>query len=465
MNLRSKRCLTVALSTLPMAFAAASASAVDLVGVHSAHFRWSGASGQVQGYTVYVATNGGDFVANSFVDGADATVDGIAYGDQVQVAVQAMGPQNGGDYVLGPLSVASDPVRFMAPPQLNGTGTVVLRCSACGTLEFRSVGQGEVVGEAEGLPGAFTLAGSADVDGDGNADLLWLDPAQGALVVELLDQLAPVGSASAVSPQLKGMRIAGAGSFDGSGSQQIVVAPSGAGPASIWAVDGSSVQPVASISGPAGSALAGVADFDGDGHSDLVWLRTAAAATTAPATLTPLQRLLQLYAPLLQLWFGASLGGNVPWWLAPALQPGTPAGDSVTVPTPQLEVALTTGFQVSNEVEVGPSVPAEWSLAGTGDYDGDGTADLLWRDSRDGALIVWYLADGAFVRQSELPVQNGDVQLQVVASHDFIAGHGDEIVLQDPSKGRITLIQPDGSARVVFSDPGSQWQVASVSAD
>jgi hypothetical protein len=40
---------------------------------------------------------------------------------------------------------------------------------------------------------------------------------------------------------------------------------------------------------------------------------------------------------------------------------------------------------------VGANSP--WSLAGTGDIDGDGRAELLWRNGVNGALLAWYLTD------------------------------------------------------------------------
>jgi hypothetical protein len=36
-------------------------------------------------------------------------------------------------------------------------------------------------------------------------------------------------------------------------------------------------------------------------------------------------------------------------------------------------------------------VPLTWSLAETGDFDGDGKADLLWRDGNSGATVVWFM--------------------------------------------------------------------------
>ncbi len=44
------------------------------------------------------------------------------------------------------------------------------------------------------------------------------------------------------------------------------------------------------------------------------------------------------------------------------------------------------------------STPTTWDLGATGDFNGDGTDDILWHRSTDGLNIVWLM--GANGRQS-----------------------------------------------------------------
>ena len=47
-------------------------------------------------------------------------------------------------------------------------------------------------------------------------------------------------------------------------------------------------------------------------------------------------------------------------------------------------------------------VPADWELAQLGDVDGDGKADVIWRHSINGAVAVW-LMNGLSISSIEFP--------------------------------------------------------------
>ena len=61
------------------------------------------------------------------------------------------------------------------------------------------------------------------------------------------------------------------------------------------------------------------------------------------------------------------------------------------------------------------SVPDQnWQVKGTGDYDGDGVADVLWRNAATGENYL-YLMDGTTIKPSEgylrtVPQPNWQVQ-------------------------------------------------------
>jgi hypothetical protein len=46
------------------------------------------------------------------------------------------------------------------------------------------------------------------------------------------------------------------------------------------------------------------------------------------------------------------------------------------------------------------NVPTNWVIAGTGDFNRDGYADILWRDNNSGGVAMW-LMNGATVTRRQ----------------------------------------------------------------
>jgi len=41
--------------------------------------------------------------------------------------------------------------------------------------------------------------------------------------------------------------------------------------------------------------------------------------------------------------------------------------------------------------------PSEWQVVSTGDFNGDGTSDILWQRASDGLLGAWLMHGGAMI--------------------------------------------------------------------
>jgi hypothetical protein len=50
------------------------------------------------------------------------------------------------------------------------------------------------------------------------------------------------------------------------------------------------------------------------------------------------------------------------------------------------------GTEISASIPL-PTVDPGWRIAGTGDFDSDGTTDLLWSDTDSGSLYIWFMGD------------------------------------------------------------------------
>ena len=46
------------------------------------------------------------------------------------------------------------------------------------------------------------------------------------------------------------------------------------------------------------------------------------------------------------------------------------------------------GSQIAQTGNLG-TVPGNWSIVGTGDFDGDGRGDIFWRDTNSGSGCAW----------------------------------------------------------------------------
>jgi hypothetical protein len=132
---------------------------------------------------------------------------------------------------------------------------------------------------------------------------------------------------------------------------------------------------------------------------------------------------------------------------------------------------VTAGFQ--SDWDAATMLPATWSVIGTGDFNGDGKTDVLLRND-DGSISDWLVgpADSTIVDVADAPFipnplffQNPGNQWHVVGTGDF-NGDGRSDILWRHDSGLIVdwLGQPNGSLRDNGSsflvNPGNQWQVA-----
>lgn len=92
-----------------------------------------------------------------------------------------------------------------------------------------------------------------------------------------------------------------------------------------------------------------------------------------------------------------------------------------------------------------PVLSGSWTPVGFGDFNRDGRDDIFWRNSGSGANLLWFLNGGGSVTQQAAPSMA--VRWQVVGSGDFNGDGRFDIVWRDPSTGSNALWYMNGAAR------------------
>ena len=275
----------------------------------------------------------------------------------------------------------------------NGNGSYgPLLIDAAGNLLGTNLGSkfssGSVF-ELSGVPhgGAYT---GDDFSGDGDADILWRY-ADGRTALWKSNGSASVASnanAQDLGVVDTGWQVAGVGDFNGDGKADILWRYTD-GRAAIW---NSSANAVASnataqelgLVDPSWT-IAAVGDFNGDGLSDILWRNTS--GDTAVWTANG-------YVGAVSAFNGHDLGMvDTSWRIAGVGDFNGDGradilwrysnGDTVIWDSSGAN-ALASNATAQNLGVVDPS----WQIAGVGDFNGDGLADILWRNA-NGDTVIW----------------------------------------------------------------------------
>jgi hypothetical protein len=229
--------------------------------------RWAPAAGAVSGYQVFLSRNGGDPTDLSLISTNEVTITGQP-GDVVQIAVRAYGFPNGPTqgFEWGPASELSDPIRFAGEPVARDVYPM-LDCVNCRRFELRDANGDAVLTAPHPSPGTWDLLGTGTLE-NGSGHALLRERVSGALMIEIMSGTSMVPFSSVIAPGFAGMTVSRPVDLDADGVDEFVMHDPATGEVKIWGMEDEVITELSRCDVQPSWRLIGFGDFDGDGQRD-----------------------------------------------------------------------------------------------------------------------------------------------------------------------------------------------------
>ena len=291
---------------------------------------------------------------------------------------------SGGYQVTITQLVAGEPTLF----DLDGEGTsdILWRHAANGDMWLWAMANGTKAGDTYVglvLDTDWEIRGQGDLDGDWTTDLLWRHKTDGTIYYWRMSAGASEEQ-SYVSTVDVSYDIAGTGDFDGDGASDILWRNPARGDVWLWRMNGANVLGQSYIDTvDLGYTIKGLGDINGDGRTDIVWSGTAGDVWVwlMNGAVRDAQAYLKTVADTTyQIQQVADFDGL---GTADLLWRNTVSGE--------VWLWSMNGAAVQSEGYVGTVPDPNYRIVGTGDYDENGSADILWHHATAGDVWLWLM--------------------------------------------------------------------------
>jgi hypothetical protein len=309
----------------------------------------------------------------------------------------------------------------------------------------------DAAGRAVGAPDDF--------NGDGTSDLLWRNAGSGDFVDwTIVDGAYSASNIIAGIASGGGWSYAGTGDFNGDGATDVLFQYTNGAVLDWQVANGAYVASHALGVLPSGFGIAGTGDFNGDGTTDVLLDN----ATTGVVE----DWIIRDNAVAATHVIGSSAPGNG-WSIVGT---GDFNGDGQTdilwrnsASNTLLDWTLSNGrFESQNLIQkAGANINPGWTYVGNGDFTGDGTSDLLF-EYTNGGLSDWQLRNGQYFASQSLGIAV-PTGYSVVGTGDFTGGGIADVLIENASTGVAEVGLVSGGtiskwSAVGEASPGGGWR-------
>jgi hypothetical protein len=287
---------------------------------------------------------------------------------------------------------------------------------------------------------AHAAANALDFNGDGNADLLFVNNTTNGVAVWLMN-----GTQVTANPQVgvlpAGWHNAATGDFNGDGKTDLLMLNDITHGVAVWEMNGTQVianQTIGTINAPGGWSFAGTGDFNGDGMTDLLFIN----ATTNGVGIWQMNGT--------QVTANPQVGILPTGWHFAAT--GDFNGDGKTDllmlndTTHDVTVWEMNGTQILASQSVGTiNASGGWHFAATGDFNGDGKTDLLFLNSTTNGVAVWEMNGTQVMANPQIGTINASGGWHFADTGDFNGDGKTDLLFLNNSTNGVAVWQMDGT--------------------
>lgn len=311
---------------------------------------------------------------------------------------------------------------------------LIATCALSAALSFPSIG----------------AAAQIDFNGDGKADVYWQNSDTGQVAVWFMNG-ASIASAQLLPyrPNEYSQRNPRMADLDGDAKTDLFWLPYGYGGGSIqwrlWLMDGAQVKaetaPSVSLRGQ--YPLLAFADFTGDGKADFLWKDIGyggAVLWTMNGTVVQSTKKIANAIPM-----NASNDGSEQVIVAAADFNGDGRADILWRDTSNSNLTMwfMNGPSVIGTASLYHVTDPNYAIAAVTDVDHDGKNDLVWYNSSTGAVVVWEM-DGAAIKAAALVATVSDLNWQIGTAGDFDGDGRGDLIWQNVANGDVVVWLMDG---------------------